>query len=596
MPRVSSPDRRRLRKTPGVYVDQPNAAGSRPMHRPRPRARLLGPLGRTGTATALLFAAVSFAPTQMPRTFVAQGAMTGASAAIGYALGALIAVIVGAVVGRVSGATHRSDALLGRWAWQLIGIAVVAVVALGLFAWPRWQDEHRELVAMDPAPVWWPAPMLITALVVAALLGLLGRLVGAGVLGLHRFSSRRFPGGLATPATIVLVVIIGSFVLRDVLGTWFVDRTQDAFGTVDTSTTEGTERPTSPLVSGSPDSLAPWDTLGRQGRDFVAGATDRGLLAEFHGDGVELAEPIRVYAGLRSADTAEERADLAVAELERTGAFDRAVLVVTTVTGTGWVDPDAARAIEVLHRGDTAIVAIQYSFLPSWISTFLDDGRATEAGEVLFDTVHEVWSGLPVDARPTLVVFGQSLGSYGAEAAFTGPDAASSIAAITARTDGALFTGPTNDNELWRQLITSRRPDSPVWRPVLEAAVPGGEAVRFFNDDAQLAELDPTWDGPRIVYVQHASDPVTFWGMDSLWSRPEWMDLPRGPDVPTRGTWFPVVTWVQGVFDLMAGFGAPPGHGHDYRLAFAGAWSQIVPPEGWTSDDTRRLAAFLVDR
>ena len=49
-----------------------------------------------------------------------------------------------------------------------------------------------------------------------------------------------------------------------------------------------------------------------------------------------------------SADTVQERADLAVEELERTGAFDREIVVVATSTGTGWIDPDAAdKAVEV---------------------------------------------------------------------------------------------------------------------------------------------------------------------------------------------------------------------------------------------------------
>ena len=549
-----------------------------------------------------MFAAVSFSPTQMPRTFVSQGAITGASAAIGYALGTLLAVIIGAIARRATrhgadrGRAHPGNAPLHRWTWQLLGIGAIAVLGLGALAWPRWQDEQRALLAMEPTPAWWPLPMFVVALVSLVLLGMIGRLIGAGVLRLHRFSRRRLPGGLATPFTVLVVILLGGFLLRDVLGAWFVERTQDAFGTVDTSTDEGTLQPTTPLVSGSPESLIGWDTLGRQGRNFVAEATTLELLAEFHGDDASLAEPIRLYAGLRSADTAEERAGLILAELERTGAFEREVLIVTTVTGTGWVDPDAARAIEMLHRGDTAMVGIQYSYLPSWISTLVDDGRSAEAGRVLFDTVHAAWSQLPPDARPLLLVFGQSLGSFGAEAAFTGTDTATSIAAMVGRTDGVLLTGPTNDNELWQQLIEERDPTSPVWRPRLEGAVAGGEAVRFFNDADELAELDPDWVGPRIVYVQHASDPVTFWAMDSLWKRAAWMERPRGPDVLTRGTWFPVVTWVQGVFDLTAGFGAPPGHGHDYRLAFAGAWSQIAPPEGWTSEDARRLAEFLVDR
>jgi len=76
-----------------------------------------------------------------------------------------------------------------------------------------------------------------------------------------------------------------------------------------------------------------------------------------------------------------------VAELERTGGFDRSVLVVATSTGTGWIDPDAAEALEMLHHGDTAIASIQYSFLPSWISFLIDLGLASEAGSELRNAV-----------------------------------------------------------------------------------------------------------------------------------------------------------------------------------------------------------------
>ena len=127
--------------------------------------------------------------------------------------------------------------------------------------------------------------------------------------------------------------------------------------------------------------------------------------------------------GLRSAGTPEARARLAVRELERTRAFDRKVLVVITVTGSGWVDPDAAVAIEQMYGGDTALVAQQYSYLPSWIAALMDPTASVEASSALFEAVHERWEQEPEATRPQLVVFGQSLGSYGAEAAFAGPDA-----------------------------------------------------------------------------------------------------------------------------------------------------------------------------
>ena len=66
--------------------------------------------------------------------------------------------------------------------------------------------------------------------------------------------------------------------------------------------------------------------------------------------------------------------DVLVRELDRTGAFDRKVLVIIPTTGTGWINPVAARALELMYNGDTALVGSQYSYLPSWIS-FLGDRR-----------------------------------------------------------------------------------------------------------------------------------------------------------------------------------------------------------------------------
>ena len=76
----------------------------------------------------------------------------------------------------------------------------------------------------------------------------------------------------------------------------------------------------------------------------------------------------------------EERAELAVEDLERAGGFDRANLLVATTTGSGWLDAGAIDSFEYLTGGDSAIVAMQYSYLPSWISFLVDQEKAREAG------------------------------------------------------------------------------------------------------------------------------------------------------------------------------------------------------------------------
>jgi len=164
---------------------------------------------------------------------------------------------------------------------------------------------------------------------------------------------------------VIIVLLIVGFV-QGVLGRATLAVLSNSFSVVDQSTADGAGQPTSTLRSGGPGSLVSWDSLGRQGRN----STGRGPLLEdlqdFSGGGC-CQEPIRVYVGLDSAPSPEERAQLAVRELDRTGPFDRKVLVVFTAAGTGYINPDASNSIEYLYSGDTALVTMQCSFLPSWL-------------------------------------------------------------------------------------------------------------------------------------------------------------------------------------------------------------------------------------
>jgi uncharacterized membrane protein len=158
-----------------------------------------------------------------------------------------------------------------------------------------------------------------------------------------------------------------------------------------------------------------------------------------------------------------------VEELRRTGAFSRRVLGVVTTTGTGWVDEGAVDPLEYMYDGDTALAAMQYSYLPSWISFLADRQKAKQAGRELFDQVHAVWSRLPERRRPKLLVFGESLGSFGGEAAFAGIDD------LRHRTDGVLWVGPTSSNALWEELVRRRDPGTPYVLPTYRH----GATVRF---------------------------------------------------------------------------------------------------------------------
>src|SRR4029078_7175749 len=74
-----------------------------------------------------------------------------------------------------------------------------------------------------------------------------------------------------------------------------------------------------------------------------------------------LATPAHVYVSLNTAPTARERADLALAEMERVGAFDRSLIMLVSPTGTGYVNYVAVAAAAYLTRGDAATATMPQS-------------------------------------------------------------------------------------------------------------------------------------------------------------------------------------------------------------------------------------------
>jgi uncharacterized membrane protein len=569
-------------------IDQLTTGDGEPSRVQRIRSSLTRRPTSAGAIVGLFLWWWSLTPTLMPRTWMTQAAVGALCAAVGYGVGTLLASVVRIVLRRRGTDVPELWRRRIRRAVPLLGLAALV---LGSWTWLRWQNRQRDLFAMEHLGAASIVPMLVATSVLFVVVVGIGRIIAAGVRALLRFNRRRLPAFAAQPVTVALVVVLAVFLVRDVAAGAFVSWADQSFGLVDTSTPEGVERPTSPAVSGSPDSLVDWDDLGMQGRAFVAGSTPESTMRAAWGDATELTVPVRTYAGIRSADDVRERARLAVDDLERAGGFERDVVVVATATGTGWIDPDAAEALEVMHRGDTAIVSMQYSYLPSWIAFVTDLDRASEAGAALFTEVERRWRDLPVEARPRLLAFGLSLGSFGAEGGFAGPTAATSIGNIVARTDGALFVGATNGNPILSELVAGRDAGSPAWAPIVE----DGATVRVVTRDPDQPEPSGAWEHPRVLYVNHPSDPVTHWSADWLWSPPDWMDAPQGYDVTGDGRWFPFVTWAQGVFDLMAGFGAPPGHGHDYRLDYVDAWARVAPPDGWSDPETTRIESLLHD-
>ena len=91
------------------------------------------------------------------------------------------------------------------------------------------------------------------------------------------------------------------------------------------------------------------------------------------------------------------------------------------------------------------------------------------AGRALFNSVYAKWIDLPLDKRPKLVVFGESLGSYGGQAAFAGAQD------MATRVDGALWSGTPNFTAQWQEITSSRDSGSREAVPVID----DGQSIRF---------------------------------------------------------------------------------------------------------------------
>lgn len=524
-----------------------------------------------GVLGALILLGASLTPSLLPRPWYLQGVVSGVAIALGYGLGS-----AAGAVARSVGWSRAGAAMAPRIRITLLVAGVMLVVG-AVIVHSVWQVDVRRLMGMEAGVAVYLVGALLTALPVGYLLVVVARLIRRSFQAYIRVLGRVMPGVWGWTVGILTVVALVVLVSDVLIGGRVFTALNEAYLASDRRFDVDVARPESSLRAGSPASLIDWETMGRQGRAFVTGAPSLSELEGFSGR--PAVEPIRVYAGLQTADTAPGRAELALAELERSGAFDREVILVIAPTGTGWIDPYAVGPLEYLYNGDTASVAIQYSHLPSWVLMIGNQDRAVEAGRALFDAVQDRLAREPASGRPRILLYGQSLGSFGLEAVFDGIDD------VKRRTDGVLWVGPPRSNRLWQDLMSQRRADSPIWRPVYQ----DGETVRFGPNGDILSAVEGPWPPPRVVYLQHASDPITWLSLDVLFERPEWMNEPRGPDVSRRMPYVPVVTFWQLVIDLVMGTNAPPGHGHKFGDAQAEAWALIVPPDDWAPGDTERL-------
>lgn len=528
----------------------------------------------TGTIVGGLFVCLSFGPSLLPRAWYMQAVVSAVLFVFGYGFGVFISYIVRQFTLKSPSYTSR----IKKVVYLALGVGYFFAMWLGYI----WQQNSHQLMNIESPASYSMLGITLLMLAIIVLLIWVVRIVRSFFQFLRRQINKIMPhniaNALAIAATVfVLFGVIDGFLLQGAYS--FVS---NMFSVKNDTTPEGIERVNAPTVSGSDESLIRWESLGLQGRKFIGNVTTTKDLESFNGPAAGLS-PVRIYAGLESASDVNARAELAAADLVRAGGLQRDVVLVVTTTGTGWVDEKGIDPIEYMYNGNSAIISMQYSYLPSWISFLVDQQKAKDAGIALYNAVYKEWVKLPVDQRPKLLSYGESLGSFGSEAAFP------AVTSLQALSSGTVWVGPPNSNALWSNIVSHREAGSPMILPVYQ----NGATVRFAGRSGDLQYPNTEWTNPSAVYLQHASDPIVWWSPSLILNKPAWYNEPRGYDVNVATRWFPIITFWQITADMAFANSVPDGHGHKYGTLPVDAWAQVAPPPNWNAQKTQDLKNVL---
>lgn len=538
-----------------------------------------------GVVGALVMYGVSVSPSLLARSWQWHAVASGVLSAVGYIVGLTIQRFYALVVPRLG---------VEITAPQSVSIAFRAVLLLGFFLWfLRWLlQSYRErkranhLVGMRGETLGeYLLGTFCAFILMLALLGVAWGLQWIGraiVIVLSQWMHMVFALALSLLILVVIVYALTSQVLLK-LGINFFTRHARK---MNNRTAKGIVQPQVPERSGSPQSRSSWRAVGGQGRVFLGrgpSCTDIEAVT-----GCSAMEPIRVYAGMpEEGQSLQSAADLVVEELHRTGAFDRAVILIATSTGSGWVDEWQVQPLEYLTRGNCATASMQYSFVPSSINFLTDLDVSEEAAVILFETIRRAADEIPEDRRPALFVCGESLGAYASQHVFSG------IVDVLSRTDGALWVGTPAFTPMHAELTAIRHRGSPEVAPV----VANGRHVRFVNVPENLwadvygRELGD-WNYPRVVYAQHPSDPVVWWNSELVWHKPDWISEKVDGDVSPHMQYTRGATYIQVLVDMPVAGTAPGGHGHTYHEELIPLWEAIL---GLREDEKNAGSHFGLD-
>jgi putative membrane protein len=522
-----------------------------------------------GVIAALAMYAVSVSPSLMARSWAWHAVASGILVACGYVAGVVVQNVAQLVI-RLTGLTISASEPVELG----FRIGIGALFALWwIYAVIQSYRRARKAAALVNMPGETFGEYLLGTAGAVVVSWMLLRIVGA-LNGLCWMLIASLDAHMPRPAAIVVSMVIlfaimffltSKVILRGGIG--FFRRKAEQ---LNMRTARGIYQPFVPERSASPASSVTWESVGGQGRVFLGRGPSRLDIAQVCG-GVAM-EPIRVYSGMPTGGSGiEQAAATVVAELHRTGAFDRAVILIAASTGSGWVDEWQVQPLEFLTRGNCATASLQYSYVPSALNWLTGLEPAQEASAALFAAVRAELDLMDEADRPALFVCGESLGAFASQSVFE------SFEDVLARVDGALWVGTPAFTPMHAALTAARHKGSPEVAPVVHNA----RRVRFVNEPSDLRtdlygrELGP-WGFPRVVYAQHPSDPVVWWTNKLIWTQPDWLRERAGRDVSLNVEFTRFATYIQVLADLPVAGTAPGGHGHTYHEELIPLWRGIL--------------------
>ena len=522
-----------------------------------------------GVIAALAMYAVSVSPSLMARSWAWHAVASGILVACGYVAGVVVQNVAQLVI-RLTGLTISASEPVELG----FRIGIGALFALWwIYAVIQSYRRARKAAALVSMPGETFGEYLLGTAGAVVVSWMLLRIVGA-LNGLCWMLIASLDAHMPRPAAIVVSMVIlfaimffltSKVILRGGIG--FFRRKAEQ---LNMRTARGIYQPVVPERSASPASSVTWESVGGQGRVFLGRGPSRLDIAQVCG-GVAM-EPIRVYSGMPTGGSGiEQAAATVVAELHRTGAFDRAVILIAASTGSGWVDEWQVQPLEFLTRGNCATASLQYSYVPSALNWLTGLEPAQEASAALFAAVRAELDLMDEADRPALFVCGESLGAFASQSVFE------SFEDVLARVDGALWVGTPAFTPMHAALTAARHKGSPEVAPVVHNA----RRVRFVNEPSDLRtdlygrELGP-WGFPRVVYAQHPSDPVVWWTNKLIWTQPDWLRERAGRDVSMNVEFTRFATYIQVLADLPVAGTAPGGHGHTYHEELIPLWRGIL--------------------